>query len=542
MPSDGKSQNTIISQTRFLVVDPNPKVAEGLRRFLVSEKSPAVHVAPSPVLALRVLQERRTPVDCIICAYDPEAFSALEFLANLRTGRWGGLSLQHLKFILLLSSEDPHVMEAANNLRVTGYIIGSLSKENVHKSILAALDPGETVRAPPNFKVAHVRAAEADLILAPFPLSFGHWSPEKQQQAIQAVAAAAQKARLSGAVAAVYPSANGDTRFIAAPIYERFLARVTVANLEQMLNRPLYIEWGDNDPAAAPEAVETEDTGDLLGELFGDAPLPEPEPEEDTSDRRRSAVKKDKSFSRGLTEADIRAVALAFKEMGPQEFVGKYVRHQTILLQDQSQPLTPMMREFYVSIDLLRQSFFPGAEMRGSNRYFQSLTHMLDQLMLRSLPHLPLNGTPCSLNVNVHSILTQTFENALKNTRADLLTFEIPQPMIAQHTEEFKRARDLILAHGGKVAVDQIFPDTMGALNLGDVLPNFAKLHWKGDLKKFSASHRDFVKKAQDLGVTMVMSRVDDPAAFEVGQEFGIQNFQGFLIDEMTAAKSDKDK
>jgi DNA-binding NarL/FixJ family response regulator len=535
MPSDEKNQNTIISQTRFLVIEPNPKVGEGLRRFLLSEKSPAVHVAPTPVLALRVLQERRTPVDCIICAHDPKEFSSLDFLANLRSGRWGGLSHQHLKFILLMSSEDEYLVQAADNLRATGYIIGSLSRENVRDSLLQALDPGKTAAAPPNFKVAHVRAAEADLILAPFPPSFGRLPSAQQQQAIQAVALAAQKAGLSGGVAAVYPAENGEAAFVAPAIYERFLSRVTIASLDKLLNRPLYVEWTGGDPTAEAEAP-TEAT-DLLDDLFGPSPISE----EEITDRRRSAAKKGQDFTRGLTDDNIRAVALAFKEMGAEEFARKFVRHQTILLQDEAQPLTPMMREFYVSIDLLRSTFFPGVEMRGSNRYFQSLTHMLDQLMLRSLPYLPLNGRACSLNLNVHSILTQTFENALKNTRADLLTFEIPQPMIASHFEEFKKARDLIRARGGKIAVDQIFPDTMGSLNLDEVQPDFAKLHWKGDLKKFNATHRDFVKKSLDKGITMVMSRVDDPAAFEIGQKFGIQNFQGFLIEEMPEAKATAD-
>ena len=223
--------------------------------------------------------------------------------------------------------------------------------------------------------------------------------------------------------------------------------------------------------------------------------------------------------------------------MGAEEFVEKFVRHQTVLWQGEAQSLTPTMREFYVSIDLLRTEFFPGVEMRGSKRSFQSLTHMLDQLMLRSLPFLPQNGLPCSLNLNIHSVLTQTFETALKTTSVENLTFEIPQPMITQHFEEFKKARDLIFSRGGKIAVDQIFPDTMGALDLNLVGPNMAKLHWKGDLKNFSDTHRDFVKKALDRGIKMVMSRVDDPAAFGIAQEFGIKNFQGFLIDDMPEAQ-----
>jgi EAL domain-containing protein (putative c-di-GMP-specific phosphodiesterase class I) len=210
-------------------------------------------------------------------------------------------------------------------------------------------------------------------------------------------------------------------------------------------------------------------------------------------------------------------------------------------LQDDTALLKPVMREFYVSIELLRTGFFPGVEMRGSKRSFQSLTHLLDQLMLRSLAHLPYGNLPSSLNINVHSVFTKTFENALKEARTDLLTFEIPQPAITPHFEEFKKARSLISAHGGKIAVDQIFPDTIGALNLEQVGPNFAKLHWKGDLKNISDQHRDFVKTTIDRGVTVVMSRVDDPAAFEIARELGIQNFQGFLIDQMGGAKSGDD-
>ncbi|MHB1204725.1 MAG: hypothetical protein ACYCZX_04090, partial [Rhodospirillaceae bacterium] len=316
---------------------------------------------------------------------------------------------------------------------------------------------------------------------------------------------------------------------VAPAAYERFLSRLTVESVGKMLNRAIHVDWIDGDPTVDSKTGDAPDESEPL-------PLFDAE-EEESADRRRSAPQTEEPRARGLTEDDIRGVAKAFKDMGAEEFVERFVRHQTILWQGESQPLTPTMREFYVSIDLLRTEFFPAVEMRGSKRSFQSLTHMLDQLMLRSLPALPLNGLPCSLNLNIHSILTRTFENALKDTSVENLTFEIPQPMITQHFEEFKKARALIFARGGKVAVDQIFPDTMGSLDLDQAGPNVAKLHWKGDLKNFSASHRDFVKKTLDRGIKMIMSRVDDPAAFEIAQEFGIKNFQGFLIDEMPESR-----
>lgn len=537
MSSDKKPQKTIISQTRFLIIDSEATIGEALRRFLVSEGAPAAYVANSSLLALRVLQDRKAPIDCVICAHRV-ANSGLEFLMNLRAGRWGGGGLQYLSVILLMENADEGVMAAAESAKVTGYIVGSLGKENVRQSIIKALDPRGVAQGLPNLKIAHVRAGESDLIIAPFPASFGTLRVEPQQKAIQAVANAVQKQQLSGSVIAAYPGPDGKAAFVAPQVYERFLSRLTLESIDKMLNRALHVEWTDGDPTAPVKAAEAEDVVEPLP-LFDeeDEAAPKKSETEAASDRRRSALRVDAARARGLADEDIRGVAKAFKDMGPQEFVGKFVRHQTVLLRGESQPLLPSMREFYVSIDLLRKEFFPGVEMRGGTRAFQNLTHMLDQLMLRSLAFIPRDGLPCSLNLNVHSILTQTFDSALKTTSAENIIFEIPQPMITSYFAEFKRARDLIYARGGKIAVDQIFPDTMGALDLGQVGPNIAKVHWKGDLKNFSHTHRDFVRRALDSGIEMVMSRVDDPAALEIAQEFGIRNVQGFLIEEMPEAK-----
>jgi DNA-binding NarL/FixJ family response regulator len=130
MSADKMPQKTIIGQTRFLIIDSEATIAEALRRFLVSEGAPAVHVANSSLLALRVLQDRKTPVDCVICAHRV-ANSGLEFLMNLRSGRWGGGGMQYLSVILLMENHDEGVMAAADSAKVTGYIVGSLGKENV---------------------------------------------------------------------------------------------------------------------------------------------------------------------------------------------------------------------------------------------------------------------------------------------------------------------------------------------------------------------------------------------------------------------------
>lgn len=522
MPDDAKSPPTPITQTRFLVVDSDPRVAEGMRRFLLAEGAPRVHVAQSVIIALRILQDRNTPTDCVICAHRPETLSGVDFLQGLRAGRWGGLSLQNVKFIIMLPALDNQALVLAEHARATGYIIGGLDKKNVRQSIITALDPKGRNRPASNFQVMPLRASESDLVIALFPPVFGRWPVDKQQRAMHAVAVATLEEGINGALAVVYPLDEGGSAFMAPQPFHRFMSKMTVEFVEKLPSKALYVAWPDGDPAAAPKFLSLADA--LPEEPAAPLPLFDEEDTEEAKDRRRDIPQRqERDFARGLTDDDIRNVALAFKEMGPQEFLQRFVRHQAISLQGQS--LTPMMREFYVSIEQLRAAFFPGVEMRGSNKAFQNLTHMLDQLMLRSLPHLPLGGLPCSINLNIHSILSKSFETMLQNTQADLLTFEIPQPSIIPHFAQFKRARDLIVGHGGKIAVDQIFPDTIGALDLAEAGADFAKLHWKGDLKKLRRTHRDFVRKTIDRGTTMVMSRVDDPVAFEVGQEFGIRNF-----------------
>jgi hypothetical protein len=108
---------------------------------------------------------------------------------------------------------------------------------------VAALDPRGVAQGLPNFKVAHVRATESDLIIALFPPSFGSLRVEPQQKAIQAVASAAQKRQLSGSVIAAYPGADGKAAFVAPAVYDRFLSRLTLESIDKMLNRAIHVEW-----------------------------------------------------------------------------------------------------------------------------------------------------------------------------------------------------------------------------------------------------------------------------------------------------------
>jgi EAL domain-containing protein (putative c-di-GMP-specific phosphodiesterase class I) len=527
MSADGNSQSGAVSQTRFLVVEADRENCERIERYLLLDGARKVYVAQKPLVALRILQDRNTPVDCVLCAHRPGFISGLAFLTNLRAGRWGRTSLQSVKFILMMPRRDEKAVKLADRFAVSGYIFGTLTRDNVIGSIVKALEPPVAPKATTNLKVAHLRAGEADLIVVPFLSSFGRLAFPEQQEALQAVVVAAQRAHLSGGVAAIWPTEDGGAAFLGPPVYHRFLSKLTVDFVSKIRNTAIHVDWPGVDPTDPGAGRDTK-----VAPAEAHAPRYE-RLEEDTLDRRHDAPGKGEPFKRPMNDEDIRQVALAFKAMAPEEFVEKFVRSQPILALGQDGSLTPLMHEYFVSISHLRDAFFPSVNLRGSKNAFRSLTLLLDQVMLRSLSLFAKAEQPYSLNLNIHSVLTKSFADSLRGVRADLLTVEIPQSTITPNFEEFKSARKLLESHGLKFAVDQIFPDTIGLLNLDHLGSRMAKLTWKGELKNCSPVHREFVQRILDEGIATVLTRIDDPAALEVADSLRVRNLQGYLIDDM---------
>jgi c-di-GMP-related signal transduction protein len=191
------------------------------------------------------------------------------------------------------------------------------------------------------------------------------------------------------------------------------------------------------------------------------------------------------------------------------------------------------MREFFVSMDLLRKPLLVGVEMRGP--LFDELTLALDQIMLRAFKRLDAMGT-CSININVETVFTKAFQIFLEETPEDRfsrIVFEFRQPNIVEKYDEFLVARSMISSKGAQIAVDRIFPDTVGLINLDYVGATLAKVHWRTDAEEALKERQRALRYITECGVKPVLVRVDDPRALEIGANHGFTMFQGFLIDDM---------
>jgi len=239
---------------------------------------------------------------------------------------------------------------------------------------------------------------------------------------------------------------------------------------------------------------------------------------------------------RPLTSSDIQKVMQAYKKFGADRFVKAFVRHQDSVIGQPGRQLAPMMTEFFISMDLLRKPLFIDIEMRGSGRLFNEFTLVLDQIMLEAFHTLAPTDAPCSLNLNVQSVFTPEFDQFIANTTPEKLkhvVFEFRQSNIVEHFDEFQVARGLIKERGARIAVDQIFPQTVGLVDLDYIGASIAKIHWRAGAADILNDRRRALKYLMDCGVMPILIRVDDPAAFQVGADMGITAYQGFLVDSM---------
>lgn len=239
---------------------------------------------------------------------------------------------------------------------------------------------------------------------------------------------------------------------------------------------------------------------------------------------------------RPLTTADIKNVMKAYEKFGTEKFIKAFVRDQDIMMHVPGRPLEKMLTEYFISMDLLRKPLFIDVEMRGSGRLFNEFTLVLDQILLQAFDEMHTRGGRCSINLNVESVFTEQFEAFIERTPEHVLkdvVFEFRQSNIVENFDEFQVARGLIKSKGASIAVDQIFPQTVGLVDLDYIGASIAKIHWRNGAEDILKERERAVKYLIDCGVLPVLIRVDHERALEVGARMGINLFQGFLIDNM---------
>lgn len=239
---------------------------------------------------------------------------------------------------------------------------------------------------------------------------------------------------------------------------------------------------------------------------------------------------------RPLGMPDIQKLRDALRKLGPREFGKRYIRSQSAAMIAPGQAAKPIMTEYYVGVDLLKQSILRGVDIRGTGNVFNQLTLTFDQALLYCIGALMGDRAKTSLNMNVETVFTNAFDHFLRDGGKDGLAgavVEFRQDNMLQHFSQFQTACDLIQKKGGVVAIDNVQPETLGVVNLHRLNVKMAKLMWRSDAEERFLEAKDDIRIMQEGGTVMVLAHVDDEQAIQVGQSLGIQRFQGYHVDKL---------
>ncbi len=249
--------------------------------------------------------------------------------------------------------------------------------------------------------------------------------------------------------------------------------------------------------------------------------------------KQQQAVRK--KFRR-LNEQDIERVVEVNQQIGGHKFAQAFIREQKIAQIQPGMPAQELMSEYFVAMDALKGHVFTDVELRGSGNIFNQLTITLDRLLLDAYSDANPDGANCSINLNVESVFTKSFERFLTESCGNKLAnlaFEFRQANVLQQYDEYAVAAELISSKGGAIAVDAIFPDTVGIVNMRRLRANIAKIFWRQGAEQILPGFAKDIEEMQKTGTRVVLARVDDEVGIEVGHDLGITLFQGFGVDDM---------
>lgn len=210
----------------------------------------------------------------------------------------------------------------------------------------------------------------------------------------------------------------------------------------------------------------------------------------------------------------------------------------------------PIVQEFYVGIGQLQQRVLPTVDL-ASNRYlFQHLTETLDRRMLSLLVNAgePKEGSRLSVNVNVSTLLSNdflAFDARLNSASRGAIAFELQVSDVFADYANFAFARDHLQSKGYQVAIDAVTHLTLPFVDREAMNADLIKIYWSTDLADYlegdnAKRMKDFVARAGAGRV--ILCRVDDENAIEIGNGLGIQLFQGRHVDAALAASQEARK
>lgn len=221
-----------------------------------------------------------------------------------------------------------------------------------------------------------------------------------------------------------------------------------------------------------------------------------------------------------------------------------FIRRQAICAVIGKSAPQRVFEEVFVSIPDMRDSLLPEVEITSNPWLFLALTETLDKRVLEIISRHDdgsLTGN-FSVNINVSTILSDDFlrfDDSISGSMRQSIILELQLVDIFSDIRSFILAKTFAKARGYKICIDGITVDKLKYLNRTGLDCDLMKIVWHPSFAEVINEDKhftDYMNKAERAKI--ILCRIDDANAVEVGNSLGINLYQGRYVQRLLNASS----
>lgn len=197
-------------------------------------------------------------------------------------------------------------------------------------------------------------------------------------------------------------------------------------------------------------------------------------------------------------------------------------------------------QEFFVAVKDLSSYLDGKLDLLASRWLFLYLTQKLDKKTMSSFFASDIKNWPnqISLNLNLSSVFSVEFVTLAKKflRPGQKLIVEIQLMDVFNNLPVYFKVKEILKAGGHRLLIDSMSPTLLNMLNLKRLEPDMIKLFWE-PLMEYDVANEGIKEIVEFLGAdNVVLAKCDSDKALAWGMKYGLNTFQGPLIDRLEVA------
>ena len=233
--------------------------------------------------------------------------------------------------------------------------------------------------------------------------------------------------------------------------------------------------------------------------------------------------------------ADI--LAKVEKALSGADFASMVRRQSVCAMIGKAQPQM-IFDEVFVSIGDLRDMVLPDIDISTSPWLFQHMTETLDKRVLANINKHDdgsLNRD-FSINLNISTILSEEFLKFDDNINASMkpsIVLELQLVDILSDLNAFHWAKCFAQDRGYKICIDGVTFDKISYFDRSKLGVDLVKIFWQPQIVEEIKTSNMFQEHIDRIGKSrVILCRVDDEKAVEIGDSLGVNLYQGRYVQK----------